>query len=138
MDGLEDTVGEELLKPTRIYVKPVLNIIKNFNIKGIVHITGGGFIDNIPRIVPKSRRAIVKKGSWEIPPLFQVIKRMGKIDEMEMFRVFNMGIGMILIASEKEAQEIIRQLSSLGENASIIGWIEKEKEKTEIPQISFV
>ena len=63
---------------------------------------------------------------------------MGKIDEMEMFRVFNMGIGMILIASEKEAQEIIRQLSSLGENASIIGWIEKEKEKTEIPQISFV
>ncbi len=138
VDDLEGTIGEELLRPTRIYVKPVLNIIKNFEIKGIVHITGGGFIDNIPRIVPKSRRAVVKKGSWDIPPLFRVIKSMGKVDDMEMFRVFNMGIGMILVAPEKETEEIIRQLGSLGEKASVIGWIEKEKEKTDVSQISFV
>jgi phosphoribosylformylglycinamidine cyclo-ligase len=137
VDDLEETIGDELLRPTRIYVKPVLNIIKNFQIKGIVHITGGGFIDNIPRIVPKSRRAVIRKGSWDIPPIFQVIKRMGRIDEMEMFRVFNMGIGMILIASEKEAEEIIRQLGSLGETASVIGWIEKEKDKTDALPISF-
>ncbi len=138
-EDLEETIGDELLRPTRIYVKPVLNIIKNFQIKGIVHVTGGGFIDNIPRIVPKSRRAVIRKGSWDIPPIFEVIKSMGRIDEMEMFRVFNMGIGMILIAPEKEANEIIRQLSSLGEKASVIGWIEKEKEKekTDALPISF-
>jgi phosphoribosylformylglycinamidine cyclo-ligase len=125
-EGLMQAIGLELLTPTRIYVKPVLNLIKNFTIRGIVHITGGGFLDNIPRIVPGPCRAMIKKGSWPIPPIFDVIRHCGDIEEMEMFRVFNMGIGMILIVAEKDEQEILERLEKLGERAYSIGSIDKK------------
>lgn len=123
--GLEEPLGLELLRPTRIYVKPVLNLLKNFNIRGLVHITGGGFLDNIPRIVPGPCRAVIRKGTWRTPPIFDLIREMGNIDETEMFRVFNMGIGMILIVAEKDQAEILERLEMLGEKAYIVGMIEK-------------
>jgi phosphoribosylformylglycinamidine cyclo-ligase len=123
--GFECTIGEEMLKPTRIYVKPLLNIIKNFHIKGLVHITGGGFLDNIPRIVPHPCKAIINRESWPILPIFSLLKELGNVDEIEMLRVFNMGIGMMMIVSEKDVIEIMDRLVKLGEKPYCIGRIEK-------------
>jgi len=135
-EGLAESLGLELLKPTRIYVKTILNLIKHFNIRGIVHITGGGFLDNIPRIVPGPCRAVFQRGTWPAPPLFELIRKTGHIDEMEMFRVFNMGIGMILIAAEKDHAEILERLTMLGEKAYAIGVIEKRE--SDQPAVSFL
>jgi phosphoribosylformylglycinamidine cyclo-ligase len=128
--GLNKTIGLELLEPTRIYVKSLLNLFKSFNIKGIIHITGGGFYDNIPRIIPASCRCVINKKSWDVPPIFDVIREMGNIEEREMFRVFNMGIGMMIIVSEKESQGVLEQLKmlALGEKAYLIGTIEKRED----------
>jgi phosphoribosylformylglycinamidine cyclo-ligase len=136
IDDLGHSIGEELLRPTRIYVKSILNLIKNFSVKGLVHITGGGFIDNIPRIIPDPCRAVIFKESWGIPPIFSLIREMGNIDNEEMYRVFNMGIGMMVIAREKDAPEIIERLDKLGEKAYPIGYIEK-RDKSQ-PSISFI
>ena len=128
--GLKRPIGLELLEPTRIYVKSLLTIFKNFTIKGVVHITGGGFFDNIPRIIPNSCRAIINKKAWDVPPIFNVIQEMGDIEEQEMFRVFNMGIGMMIIVSEKDCPDIMEQLKmeALGEKAYLIGVIEKRED----------
>ena len=136
IDNLEHTLGMELLRPTKIYVKSILNLIKNFSIKGIIHITGGGYIDNIPRILPSQCRAVILKDSWDISPIFTIIKKMGSIDEAEMYRVFNMGIGMMIVVPEKEASEVIERLEILGERAYAIGFIEKRE--TDQPSISFI
>lgn len=129
--GLEKTIGLELLEPTKIYVKPLLNLFKSFNIKGLVHITGGGFYDNIPRIIPQACRCVISRNSWEIPPVFQVIKDIGRVEEKEMFRVFNMGIGMMIVVPEKESAEVTHRLEVLGEKAYLIGTVEKrEKEQS--------
>jgi len=127
IEGLKQTIGLELLTPTRIYVKSILNIIKNFHIRGIVHITGGGFIDNIPRILPSPCRAVITKGSWQVPEIFEFIQKIGNIDDDEMLRVFNMGIGMIIIVAEKDHVEIMERLDKLGERAYSIGIIEKRE-----------
>jgi phosphoribosylformylglycinamidine cyclo-ligase len=124
-DGLECTIGEEMLKPTRIYVKPLLNLIKNFHIKGLVHITGGGFLDNIPRIVPLPCKAIIYRNSWPVLPIFTLLKELGNVEEIEMLRVFNMGVGMMMIVSEKDVIEIMDRLVKLGEKPYCIGRIEK-------------
>lgn len=136
IDGMDSSLGEELLRPTRIYVKPVLNLIKNFSIKGIVHITGGGFIDNIPRIVPRQCCTQIRMNSWPVLPIFQKIQELGDIEQSEMLRVFNMGIGMMLVAAEKEANDIVERLHVLGEKAYIIGSIEKAS--GDQPPVSFV
>ena len=130
VSGLDRTIGLELLEPTRIYVKSLLNLFKSFNVKGIVHVTGGGFYDNIPRIIPQSCRCVINKNSWDMPPIFNVIREMGNIEEREMFRVFNMGIGMMIIVSEKECQGILEQLKmlALGEKAYLIGVVERREE----------
>ncbi|MDO8784739.1 MAG: phosphoribosylformylglycinamidine cyclo-ligase [Syntrophales bacterium] len=135
MDGLDQPLGLELLRPTKIYVKPLLNLIKNFTIKGIVHITGGGFIDNIPRIIPGPCRTVITKDSWEIPPIFKIIQEMGNVDDTEMLRVFNMGIGMMLVVPEKEAAEVLERLDNLGERAYSIAVIEKREDNQ--PLVSF-
>ena len=127
IEGFQQPLGIELLTPTRIYVKPILNLIKNFTIRGIVHITGGGFLDNIPRIVPDSCRAVIRKESWRVPPIFDLIANMGNIDATEMLRVFNMGIGMMLVVPEKEHAEILDRLEKLGEEAYSLGIIEKRE-----------
>jgi phosphoribosylformylglycinamidine cyclo-ligase len=116
-----------LLRPTKIYVKSLLKLFKSFNIKGLVHVTGGGFLDNIPRILPAPCCAAIRKDAWEIPPIFKVIREMGRVEEQEMFRVFNMGIGMIVIASEKETPDVMERLEIMGEKAYILGSIEKRR-----------
>ncbi|HQB29741.1 MAG TPA: phosphoribosylformylglycinamidine cyclo-ligase [Syntrophales bacterium] len=131
MPGMGVTVGEELIRPTKIYVKVVMNLVKTFPIKGIVHITGGGFFDNIPRILPDPCRALIRKNSWEVPPVFQALQDMGRIDEREMHRVFNMGVGMILVVPEKEAKDILDRLSVQGEKGWIIGTVEKKDQNRE-------
>ena len=136
LSGLEGSIGMELLRPTKIYVKPMLNLLKNFSIKGIVHITGGGFIDNIPRILPSPCAAAMKRDSWPVPPLFRIIQEMGHIEDTEMLRVFNMGIGMIIVVSEKEAADVMERLEVLGEKSYSLGTIEKRS--AEQPQIIFI
>lgn len=125
---LGKVLGDELLTPTRIYVKTVLNVIRDFDIKGIVHVTGGGFIDNIPRILPDRSSAVIEKSSWIVPPVFRFIQKLGEIEEMEMFRTFNMGIGMILFVSQAEAEEVLIRLKGLKVNAQVIGTVEQRKD----------
>jgi phosphoribosylformylglycinamidine cyclo-ligase len=136
LDELPHSIGMELLRPTKIYVKPLLNLIKYFSIKGIVHITGGGFVDNIPRILPKTCRAVILRGSWDIPPIFTIIKKMGNIDDAEMYRVFNMGIGMMVVTTEKEATEVTERLENLEMQAYAIGFIDRKDEDQ--PPVSFI
>jgi phosphoribosylformylglycinamidine cyclo-ligase len=134
VEEIGGVLGEELLRPTKIYVKTILNLVRDFNIAGIAHITGGGIIGNLPRIISKGRRAIIYKGTWEAPPIFSFLKEKGNIPEDEMLRTFNNGIGMILIVKAREHEEILGRLKSLGEKASIIGEIvkaEKEEESIE-------
>ncbi|HYE80931.1 MAG TPA: phosphoribosylformylglycinamidine cyclo-ligase [Clostridia bacterium] len=120
-DELDCTLGEELLKPTRIYVRTVQSLLKEHKINGIAHITGGGFIENIPRTIPSGLKAIISLGSWEIPPVFGLMQKLGNIEEMEMFNTFNMGIGLVLAVQKETAGEILRTLEELGEKAYIIG-----------------
>jgi phosphoribosylformylglycinamidine cyclo-ligase len=135
VDELDKPIGMELLEPTKIYVKPLLNLFKRFNIKGLVHITGGGFYDNIPRVVPRSCRCVIHQGTWPVLPIFHVIQKTGNIDEREMYRVFNMGIGMILIVSEKECQDVMDYLTLLNEKAYRIGTIEKREDHQDFVMI---
>ncbi|HOX95323.1 MAG TPA: AIR synthase-related protein, partial [Syntrophales bacterium] len=124
-EGLDETVGKELLKPTKIYARAILNLVKNFNIKGLIHITGGGFLDNVPRILPERCRAVIQRGSWPVLPVFRVLQSGGAVEEMEMFRVFNMGIGLMIIVPERECPDIMERLVALGEEAYLIGTIDK-------------
>ena len=121
IDSIECTVGEELIKPTRIYVNTVLNLVQDFNIKGISHITGGGFIENIPRMLPKNLSAIINKSNWEVPPIFNLLQSVGDISEPDMFNTFNMGIGMILCVDSAETDAIMKKLKDIGEKAHILG-----------------
>ena len=131
VEEIGEVLGEELLRPTRIYVKAVLNLTRDFNIVGIAHITGGGITGNLPRIIPKGCKAIVRKGSWDIPLIFSFLKEMGNVSEEEMLRTFNNGIGMILIVKSKEVDDIIARLRSLGEKAFIIGDVGKTERDQE-------
>ncbi len=124
LEVLGRTLAEELLTPTRIYVKSVLNVIRGFEVKGMVHITGGGFLDNIPRVLPSRSCARIRKGSWEVPPVFRFIQEIGRIDDAEMYRTFNMGVGMILIVSPRDADDVMLRLKGLKETADVIGHIE--------------
>ncbi len=125
------TLGEELLTPTRIYVKSVLNLIRTLEIKGIVHITGGGFIDNLPRVLSARTGVVVRKGSWQVPPVFRLIQELGSVEDLEMFRTFNMGIGMALIVAEKDADDVLMRLKGLKESADVIGYVRTLKKDEE-------
>lgn len=124
-------LGEELLRPTRIYVKTILNLTRDFNIGGMAHITGGGITGNLPRVIPKGCKAIVYRETWEVPSIFSFLKEKGKISEEEMLRTFNNGIGMILIVRPKEVEDILARLHSLGEKAFIIGEVGKTEREDE-------
>ncbi len=119
----DKTLGELLLTPTRIYVKPVLEVIRNVDVHGVAHITGGGFDENIPRILHEGQGIEVKEGSWEILPVFKLLEKYGNIPHREMFNMFNMGIGMVLADEEKDAAKAIEILEKNEEKASIIGKI---------------
>ncbi len=125
LPGLGRTVAEELLTPTRIYVKSILNLLRDFHVNGIAHITGGGLLENIPRVLPHSSKAIIDPKSWEVPAIFQLLQDAGDISHEELFRTFNCGIGMVLAVPEKETDEILIRLSGLSEKAFIIGEVAK-------------
>jgi phosphoribosylformylglycinamidine cyclo-ligase len=114
-------LGDELIRPTRIYSKSILALKQKFQIKAISHITGGGFYENIPRMLPDGLGVSIRKGSWPVLPIFNLIQSTGKIDEAEMYNVFNMGIGMMLAMAPEDADEAVRELNSMGEHAYIIG-----------------
>ncbi|QXM05278.1 phosphoribosylformylglycinamidine cyclo-ligase [Crassaminicella indica] len=115
------TLGEELIKPTRIYVDVCSKVMEKFSIKGMIHMTGGGFYENIPRILPRGLGVDIYLGSFDILPIFCLIQNLGNIETNEMFSTFNMGIGMIMIVSEEDAEKMIEYLKSLDEKAYIIG-----------------
>jgi len=115
------TLGEVLLTPTRIYVKPVLELIRNCEVHGICHITGGGFDENIPRALREGQGVQIHSGTWEVLPVFSLLEKWGAVPHREMFNIFNMGIGMIAIMPRSEAGKAIEILSSHGEKASVIG-----------------
>lgn len=117
----DKTLGELLLTPTKIYVKPVLEILKNADVHGIAHITGGGFDENIPRILPDDCGAEIKAGSWEIPEVFKLLEKYGKVPHREMFNIFNMGIGMVLAVSANDVANVMKIITEWGEKASVIG-----------------
>jgi phosphoribosylformylglycinamidine cyclo-ligase len=123
IDEFGCTLGEELLRPTRIYSESILNLNKNFKISGLIHITGGGFTDNIPRILPQGSRAVIQYESWKIPPIFEFLKTKGNISPKEMCRTFNMGIGMVAIVNEPLLEDVMQQLTALGETPYHLGEI---------------
>lgn len=131
--ALNCTLAEELLRPTRIYVKTVLNLIDKFNIKGISHITGGGFFENIPRMSANDVVYQISKGSWEILPIFSMIQRLGHVPEPEMFNTFNMGIGLCMAVDEKDVDKVMAYLEELGERAYVIGEV-KEMDKVKLEE----
>ena len=114
-------LGEVLLTPTRIYVKPVLDVMKRCCVHGVCHITGGGFDENIPRVLQPGQGVRVREGSWEILPVFRMLERLGGVPHREMFNVFNMGIGMVLVVAEADAPVVLETLAAHGEKASVIG-----------------
>lgn len=128
---LGKTLGEELLTPTRIYVKSILHLLREFKINGMAHITGGGFTENIPRVIPKSCKARIKTGSWENLPVFGFLKAQGKLSDEEMLRTFNNGIGMVMIVRQELVDDIMIRLRGLKEKAWVIGDIVERKNNEE-------
>ncbi len=121
---LDDTLGNILLTPTRIYTRSICNALESGSkIKGLVHITGGGFYENIPRILPENCAAEIKKDSFKIPPIFKLIRKEGEIDEREMFTTFNMGIGMMLVTGKEDTKELMKTLGNEGERPVVLGEI---------------
>jgi phosphoribosylformylglycinamidine cyclo-ligase len=114
-----------LLEPTRIYVKPVLKLLQRVPVKGLAHITGGGLTGNVPRILPKRTRAVIRKASWPLPEVFDWLQRAGNVAEDEMHRVFNCGIGMVAVVAPGDAKRATQQLRASGETVYAIGTIEK-------------
>jgi phosphoribosylformylglycinamidine cyclo-ligase len=118
-------LGEALLEPTRIYVKPVLALMEEMRVKGLAHITGGGLVENLPRVLPETVKAVISRSAWTLPPLFRWLQREGGVADAEMLRVFNCGIGMALVVGAEHADTAERTLASGGETVFRIGRIER-------------
>ena len=129
IDVLGKTLGEALLTPTRIYVKPVLELMRSVKIKGISHITGGGFYENIPRSIPDGLCAVIDKSAVRTPAIFDLLAKKGNIPERDMFNTFNMGVGMSIVVPKESADEAVRILNACGEDAYIIGQIAEGETK---------
>jgi phosphoribosylformylglycinamidine cyclo-ligase len=118
------SLADAVLAPTRIYVKPLLALIQALPVKGLAHITGGGLVDNVPRILQSGLRAVLEKDAWQLPPLFQWLQQEGNVADAEMHRVFNCGIGMVVVIDPEHEREAIDILSAAGEHVHAIGRIE--------------
>jgi phosphoribosylformylglycinamidine cyclo-ligase len=134
--GEDRTVGEVLLEPTRIYVRPVLNLLRDLEIRGMVHVTGGGFYDNIVRVLPRGVTAEIRFGSWTVPQVFSWLKEQGELSWEEMLQIFNSGIGYILVVSKSQQEDVMNRLRGLGQDAWIIGEIRERRGNEE--QVSIV
>jgi phosphoribosylformylglycinamidine cyclo-ligase len=126
VDELGCTLGEELIKPTKIYVKPILSALEKFTVKGMAHITGGGFIENIPRMLPNQFGAELNEKNWPVLPVFNLISTVGQIDRSEMYNIFNMGIGMVLAVDAKDAAAVVEHFRECGEEAYEIGVVTEQ------------
>lgn len=126
VDELGQTVGEALIAPTKIYVKPVLKVLENVAVKGMVHVTGGGFVENIPRILPEGLGASIELNSWPMPKVFPFMQEAGDIDTYEMYKTFNMGIGFIMIVKEDDVDNLKKAVKAAGEEAYVIGKVTSE------------
>ncbi len=131
-EELGKTLGEALLEPTKIYVKPVLELIKQIEVKGISHITGGGFYENMPRMLNDKVALNIDKNSYEIPAIFKLIQKTGNIPERDMYNTFNMGIGMAIIVAKQDQEKALEILKQAGENAYIIGEVVKGNKEINI------
>jgi phosphoribosylformylglycinamidine cyclo-ligase len=120
---LGHTIGEELIRPTRIYSETIQNLIRGLPIRGLAHITGGGINDNTLRIIPQACGIVFKRNSWDVPPIFTFLQRAGKIEELEMLRVFNNGIGLVAVVPENAVQDVLARSSAMQEKAFVIGEI---------------
>jgi phosphoribosylformylglycinamidine cyclo-ligase len=127
MPELGGPLGEELLKPTRIYVETVLNLLRDFPLSGICHVTGGGLTENFPRILPKPCQAVIQRQSWPVPPIFHLLRDQGNIPEAEMLRTFNNGIGMVVVVAEDHVADVLLRLQGLNEQGFVIGEITGRK-----------
>ena len=126
------SIGETLLAPTKIYVKPVLTLLEQVKVKGISHITGGGFYENIPRSIPDGLGAVIERNAVRVLPIFDLIAKEGNISERDMFNTFNMGVGMSLVVAREDAEKAVEILKANGEDAYVIGKIENSEDKITI------
>ena len=117
------TVGEEMLEPTRIYARQILPLLDEYTIGGMAHITGGGLTENVPRMLPQGTVPVFERAIWPVPPIFSLIQSIGQVEEEEMYRTFNMGIGLVLAVPGEQADSLVGKLSGLGETAYIIGTV---------------
>lgn len=124
---LRRTLATELLEPTRIYVKTILSLMKSFEIKSMAHITGGGLLENIPRVLPTNSKVEIDSSTWRMPPIMKLIQQHGNIDQEEMYRTFNCGIGMVIVVDSKDAGKVLKRLDKLKEKAYLIGEVSKKK-----------
>lgn len=131
-DRLGMTIGEALLTPTRIYVKPLLKLIDEVGINTVSHITGGGFVENVPRMLPDGLKAVIHKGTWDVLPIFDIMREKGNIPEADMYNTFNMGIGMIIAVDSDKAEAAVECLTAAGEKASVIGELAVGEKDVEI------
>jgi len=120
---LNRTIAEELLEPTNIYVEPVLHLLRKYRVHGMAHITGGGFYDNVERILPRACKALIRGGSWSVPPIFSFLREKGNVSPEEMNHVFNNGIGFIIVVEPSEAADIVAFLGAMHAGVHIIGEI---------------
>jgi len=120
-------LGEELLKPTRIYVEAVLNLLRDFSVSGISHITGGGLTHNLPRVLPRSCQAVIYRHTWPVPPIFKFLQEKGNIPEEEMLRTFNNGVGLVMVVNEDLVSDVLLRLQGLHEQAFVMGEIAGRK-----------
>ena len=127
VDLLDGPLGEELLKPTKIYSEMIRHLLKDFSVHGIAHITGGGMVDNLPRILHASCKAIIREGTWDIPPIFHFLQEAGNLSAAEMKRTFNNGIGMVLAIPADITQDVVSFLAAMDEKAYVIGEIAKRE-----------
>ena len=126
------SIGETLLAPTKIYVKPVLALLEQVKVKGISHITGGGFYENIPRSIPNGLGAVIDRKAVKVLPIFDLIAKEGNISERDMFNTFNMGVGMSIVVAREDADKAVEILKANGEDAYVIGKIENSEDKITI------
>jgi phosphoribosylformylglycinamidine cyclo-ligase len=136
LPGFNCTVADEMLRPTRIYVKTIMSILNKYKVKqpirGMAHITGGGLVGNVPRVLPANCTAVINTGSWPVPKIFQYLEKKGPVKRSEMFRVFNMGIGMVLIVRSAFEKALMDELADLGETVYKIGRIKRGKPEVEL------
>jgi phosphoribosylformylglycinamidine cyclo-ligase len=128
---LGKTLGEELITPTRIYTETLQALMKDLPVHGLAHITGGGLVDNVVRVVPQGLGLLIRKGSWDVPPVFTFLRDAGRVPEIEMLRTFNTGIGMVAVVPKAAVSDVLDRLAGMNEKAFVIGEVVERRDGAE-------